>query len=112
MELSWAPSSVRGSYSKAESNALLLEQIRSKLPKAQYIEKEIHAGCLQMLSIANCGLVSLDGLSISRLNGLAFLNVSFNSLRSLAGVSSLKRLQELWASNNRLRQANDFCGLS
>ena len=43
---------------------------------------------------------------------LALLNVSSNNLRSLTGLGGHRRLQELWASHNRLRHASDLRGLT
>ena len=83
------------------------------LPKAQHTLSVTRTGSnLQLLSIANSGLASLEGLGLERLTSLALLNISSNNLRSLSGVGGMRRLQELWASHNRLRQTSELRGLS
>ncbi|KAL8365628.1 hypothetical protein RB595_004444 [Gaeumannomyces hyphopodioides] len=58
---------------------------------------------LQVLELANCGLVELPARSSELLQNLRKLNVNFNALSSLGCLAGIPRLKKISAAGNRIR---------
>ncbi|MCD8146827.1 MAG: leucine-rich repeat domain-containing protein [Clostridiales bacterium] len=65
---------------------------------------------LKKLSVAGCGLTSLEG--ISALTELEVLDISGNDLNSLSALSELGGLVELYAAGNNLSDLSPLSGLT
>ncbi|MCD8353504.1 MAG: leucine-rich repeat domain-containing protein [Clostridiales bacterium] len=65
---------------------------------------------LKKLSMSNCGLTSLEG--ISALTELEVLDVSGNDLSSLSALSELDGLVELYAAGNSISDLSPLSGLT
>ncbi|KAL8309699.1 hypothetical protein RB597_009794 [Gaeumannomyces tritici] len=58
---------------------------------------------LQVLELANCGLMELPARSSELLQNLRKLNVNFNAISSLGCLADIPRLKKISAAGNRIR---------